>query len=115
MRFAASAVSPTESDDENDKSSLPQKRSKPASKKQIPRMSAPSTFNPSSSDNPSSNRNSNEPTTPLQSLSPPNQILDLGELSDDENSELFKDPANSPSKPIHLPRPFSQERRCSQT
>jgi hypothetical protein len=51
MRFAASAVSPTESDDENDKSSLPQKRSKPASKKQIPRMSAPSTFNPSSSDN----------------------------------------------------------------
>jgi hypothetical protein len=96
-----SAVSSTESDDKIDKSSRPQKSSKPSSKKQIPRMSAPSTFNPSSSD-PSSNRNINVPTTP-------NQPLDQGELSDDdEASELLKDPANSPSKPIHSPIPQYQ-------
>jgi hypothetical protein len=95
-----SAVSSTESDDKIDKSSRPQKSSKPSSKKQIPRMSAPSTFNPSSS-NRNRNRNINEPATPLQTL-------DQGELSDDEASALLKPPAKSPSKPLHPPIPQYQ-------
>jgi hypothetical protein len=111
VRFSGSASS-TESDDKVDKSSLPKKSSKPSSKRQTPRMSAPSTFNPPSStssnngNNSNINSNSNKPSTPSQS----HENLTQGELSDDEASLLQtnNNPETSPSKPIHPPIPQYQ-------